>query len=269
MKNEIVNISYSREDITDKIFKCSELITDPGNIPEAYFCPYGLFIVLEELKYPIRTTHQKLRELLRLQHIYIYVPHLGLYDYYRDEFKEICLSENEEDAEAGEHSAYDYFEDWYVEKEVSGGAVKYSYAELLKIEERLRIADATNRGSYVDKDGNIYIKKEKGYHAASPINQDKLFYSCLFGGCLGIHRFILKKYFTGFIYMITFGLFGIGWLFDLSGIFFGLTKDKKKRIIMPLTNRKKKLLFIPIGVLFNALFSSVTTFIVVNLLISY
>lgn len=268
MRREIANISYTREDITDKIFKCSELTTSVGNIAEAYFCPYGLFTVLEELKYPIRTTYQKLRELLRLQHIYIYVPHAGLYDYYRDQFKEICLSEDE-GKESGEHTTYDYFEGWYVEKEISNEAIKYSYDELIKIEERLRLADATNRGSYVDNEGNIYIKKEKGFREASPINQDKLFYFCLFGGCIGLHRFLLKKYFTGFIYMITLGLFGMGWLFDLAGIVFGTTKDKKKRVILPLTNRKRKLLFIPIGVLFNALFSSVATYIIFNLLITF
>lgn len=38
--------------------------------------------------------------------------------------------------------------------------------------------------------------------------------ACLFGLC-GIHRFYLGKPITGFLYLITFGFFGIGQLVDL------------------------------------------------------
>lgn len=36
-----------------------------------------------------------------------------------------------------------------------------------------------------------------------------------FLGFFGVHRFYLKKYLTGIIYLFTGGLFGIGWLYDL------------------------------------------------------
>ena len=37
----------------------------------------------------------------------------------------------------------------------------------------------------------------------------------MFLGLLGIHRFYLGKWVTGIIYLISGGLLGIGWLYDL------------------------------------------------------
>jgi TM2 domain-containing membrane protein YozV len=36
-----------------------------------------------------------------------------------------------------------------------------------------------------------------------------------FFGYLGMHRFYLQKWFTGLLWLVTVGLFGVGWLFDL------------------------------------------------------
>lgn len=40
------------------------------------------------------------------------------------------------------------------------------------------------------------------------------FYLCLFGGIFGLHKFYTKDYKMGLLYLITFGLFGIGWMRD-------------------------------------------------------
>ncbi|GAM21899.1 hypothetical protein SAMD00019534_050740 [Acytostelium subglobosum LB1] len=37
----------------------------------------------------------------------------------------------------------------------------------------------------------------------------------LFLGLFGVHRFYLHRYASGFIYLFTAGIFGIGWLLDL------------------------------------------------------
>lgn len=53
-------------------------------------------------------------------------------------------------------------------------------------------------------------------------NVSIIFLLCLFFGWLGIHKFYEKKYLLGLIYLLTFGLFGVGWAFDTIVLFFEL-----------------------------------------------
>lgn len=48
---------------------------------------------------------------------------------------------------------------------------------------------------------------------------------CLFLGIFGIHNFYLGKYIKGTIYLLTCGLFGIGWFIDLMLIVCGKATD--------------------------------------------
>jgi len=50
---------------------------------------------------------------------------------------------------------------------------------------------------------------------------------CLFLGVLGVHRFAVKRYRSGILYLITAGLFGIGVLFDLVSLFINRFKDNR------------------------------------------
>lgn len=54
----------------------------------------------------------------------------------------------------------------------------------------------------------------------------------LFGWC-GIHKFLQKKTGLGILYLLTFGLFGIGWIYDCIVAFLGMRKCEHNVVSAP------------------------------------
>lgn len=63
------------------------------------------------------------------------------------------------------------------------------------------------------------------YTVTSDRSRFVAFFLCLFFGVFGVHNFYVGKFFWGLIYLLTLGLFGIGWVIDLIRILLGTFKD--------------------------------------------
>lgn len=53
------------------------------------------------------------------------------------------------------------------------------------------------------------------------------FVICLFFGFLGVHRFRIRQYGMGILYLLTGGLFGIGWFVDFIRYLIAALEDRK------------------------------------------
>lgn len=59
----------------------------------------------------------------------------------------------------------------------------------------------------------------------SPKSKNTALILCALLGLLGIHRFYAGKIGSGLLYFLTFGLFGLGWIYDIIKIASGTFKD--------------------------------------------
>ena len=60
----------------------------------------------------------------------------------------------------------------------------------------------------------------------------KEFLITFFFGWLGVHRFMKKQYVLGVVYLLTLGVFGIGWVIDTIIALINLTKRTESQATM-------------------------------------
>lgn len=78
------------------------------------------------------------------------------------------------------------------------------------------------------QNGNVPVPVSSSVNAVSyvsPKSKNLTLILAIFGGWLGIDRFYVGKAGTGIIYFFSFGLFGIGWLYDIIKAASGTFKD--------------------------------------------
>jgi TM2 domain len=103
---------------------------------------------------------------------------------------------------------------------------KFSFREKIGISfapKQVNVPQAFSKGA---------LKKEKAMASnGTGKSQIVAFLLCLLLGLIGIHRFYLGYTGTGILYLLTLGLFGIGWLIDLILLIIpnGLTPKNETR----------------------------------------
>lgn len=112
----------------------------------------------------------------------------------------------------------------------------------------------------VDSDGNNLVYKRGKWYQASDMDSDQLFSLTALGGMLGLHLFYQKKHLKGVVYLLTLGLVGIGWFFDVIEMLFGIYRDPDGKYVLPVSDIKSSLIkfvlgFVFIGILFIAFFT--------------
>jgi restriction system protein len=70
------------------------------------------------------------------------------------------------------------------------------------------------------------VTQEVNISSVSPKNKICAFLLCFFIGFYGIHYFYVGKVGMGILYLLTCGLFGIGWIVDIIRILMGKFQDK-------------------------------------------
>lgn len=96
------------------------------------------------------------------------------------------------------------------------------------------------------EDGTVMIKTSKNeWEVAS--NEDSLvaFKETIYGGFLGINKFKERKFIDGFLYILTGGLFCLGYIEDLIPFWCDTKRDSEGKLYIPISNDNKKKFIIP------------------------
>lgn len=217
-------------DISDGALELQNVSLAGGLLTNVYLCSGGICAVAASSESP-----QKLYEGLRnalgtTVALTLYFGDEGRYDAFSRSVEPLSEGAQQRDREISE-----------VLYAPSGEVPLYSPERIARLRDALIQADAHHRGYYRDADGLLYIKRHDRFVRASERDPDRLLDLTLFGGFLGLHRFAMGKVGSGLLYLLTCGLFLIGWLLDILQLFLGIQKDRGGDLILPLQDKRRGL----------------------------
>ena len=120
-------------------------------------------------------------------------------------------------------------------KEISG-SVKCEYCGRVIVFENLNQENISTYAAPVQTGANLVSR---------PVNQksgDITFLLWFFFGFFGVHRFYLNQKGWGILYLLTGGVFGIGWCVDFFIFMFGVFKDSHQNPTTPINPLLKKVI---------------------------
>lgn len=226
-----MDIVYEQEELTEDLRRCFNISTNHGNLDVVYLGPGGVCVVLDRPVGDVRGLFYELRSYLSISRIQIYVRGIGRYDFLSGQYS-FCQEE-----EAMLRSIAEFL--------VSEVRV-LSSEDIDFLEDHLQRLNVYVSGRYVSESGVEYIRMGDVFKPLSGIDPDRFFLLTLFGGFLGFHRFRLGKIGSGFGYLLTGGLLGLGWLLDVISVLTGNVYDSKKRLVRKLSSLKR-VFWIPLG----------------------
>lgn len=230
--------NFIRKELEDGSIVCEDVRLPSGTVCTVYISPNSVYVLSCGLSSP-EERYSEIQQLLGAVRIRLYLlpsehSATGLYD----PLSNALTGEMDEDALAED-----------VESWLKDGRVIYAASARERMVSKLKSADIQARGYAVQENGDIFLLHKGTVRKASPVSSDLQYYLTLFFGPLGFHRFALGKIMSGLLYFFTGGLFLAGWFLDLLQLFLGMQTDKQKRYVLPLDNRKQKLLLLPFGLL--------------------
>ena len=228
--------------LDDQHVVCEDVHFPSGAICTIYFSPSGVYALSSGTSSPKQRYHEVYGSLGAARFRFYSLGHgdgsVGRYDPMSDILGP-SLDEDELSAEIGH---------W-----LHSGRKIYDAAAIDRMIAQLKSIDIRARGYAVMEDGELFLYRRGRLFKASSHNSDSIYYLTLFGGVLGLHRLALGKLVSGACYLFTGGLFLVGWILDLMQLFFGVLKDRKKRYLFPLSNRRSKSFILPFGLLLGFL----------------
>ena len=179
--------------------------------------------IYEDISFPAKLKRSKYKD---ENYIEVY-----LIDYYKNEYKigyvpkelvdTIWEYVNEEEIPVeitgGKYKKYDDFEDKVITNKVDSYGIKITF---ISDEEKEQIQmKQKERQKQIETE-----QKEKQKRKTNELTIELLI--CVFLGMVGGHKFYKRKTKEGFLYLFTFGLFGIGYIIDIMKLIIELIKIK-------------------------------------------